>query len=443
MIRTPVFLRVLPSAAAVVAAFCIPLQAAPPAVYAIRSARIVPVSGPTLERGTVVVRDGLIEAVGAEVSIPGDARVIDGKGLTVYPGLIDALSDGSSATAAPQPVPMGTTVPVTVPEEGGNLRSFFRVADTVTDGGQAATTARQAGVTAVLSAPNRGIFAGQSAVLSFNGDRGTTVVRSPVAMHVRFTAGGFRNYPGSLMGLLAYVKQTLLDAERYRDAWAIYNRSPRGLQRPDTDRALEALVPVVDGRLPLVLPGSSAPEIQRALKLGEGSKVRIWLSGGGESRDVSADLKRRNVPVLLSLRFPERPNLGPDSEESLRSLKRRVEAPKCALELEKAGVRFAFSSGGASAQDFVRNAGRAVKAGLSAESALRALTLSSAELLGVDQQLGSIEAGKVASLVVTDGDLFAERTRVRHVFVDGKHYPADAPAAPTTPTPAAEAEEDH
>ncbi|MGV3719817.1 MAG: amidohydrolase, partial [Actinomycetota bacterium] len=149
------------------AALALPLSADAPAVYAIRDARIVPVSGPTLERGTVVVRDGLIEAVGESISIPGDARIIDGKGLTAYPGLIDA----SSELGLPAAPAAGT------PNEGGSFRSFFRVAETATDGGVAAAAARQAGITAVLSVPNRGIFAGQSAVLSLNGDRSTTVVR--------------------------------------------------------------------------------------------------------------------------------------------------------------------------------------------------------------------------------------------------------------------------
>lgn len=406
------------------AASGLPLRADAPSVYALQNARIVPVSGPVLERGTVVIRDGLIEAVGPDLAVPGDARLMEGKGLTVYPGLIDAISELGLPTAAPTPGTPGT-------EEGGNLRSFFRVADIVTDGGAAAITARQAGVTTVLSIPNRGIFAGQSAVLSLNGDRTTTIVRTPVALHTRFVGTGSREYPNSLMGVLAYVKQGLLDARRYREAWEAYRREPRQLRRPETDRSLEALLPVIETKLPLVLPGNTVPEVQRALRLGEEAGVKVWLSGGAESGTVAAALQAKHVPVLLSLKFPDRPaDPGPDNDESLQVLRRRVEAPKCAAQLEKAGVRFAFGSAGASPADFVRNAGRTVKAGLASEAALRALTLSAAELLGVEQQLGSIEGGKVANLVVTDGDLFAEKTRVRHVFVDGKLYAGASTAAP-------------
>jgi imidazolonepropionase-like amidohydrolase len=425
-VKTRLALAVLASGVAA----AVPLRADAPLVYAIKDARIVPVSGPPLEHGTVVIRDGLIQSVGEDVTPPGDARIVDGKGLTVYPGLIDASSEIGLPAAPAAGTPMST------PEEGsGTQRAFFRVADTVTDGGAAATSARQAGITTVLAVPNRGIFAGQSAVLNLNGDRATTLVRTRVAMHARFVGTGSREYPNALMGILAYVKQGLLDARRYREAWEIYRREPRQLRRPETDRALEALVPVVEGKLPLVLPGSTAPEVQRALRIGEELGVKVWISGATESGKVAAELQAQKVPVLLSLNFPARP-AETDNEEALRLLKRRVEAPKCAGQLAQAGVPFVFGSAGASPQDFVKNAGRSVKAGLAPETALRALTLSAAELLGVDQQLGSIEPGKVANLVVTDGDLFNEKTRVRHVFVDGKLY-AGASAAPAAAAPTA------
>lgn len=427
-------LRGAPLLGALLACVALPLAADAPAVYAIRDARIVPVSGPPVERGSVVVRDGLIQAVGADARIPGDARIVDGKGLTVYPGLIDAASE----IGLPPAPASGSSAA----SEGGNFRSFFRVADTVTDGGQAADAARSAGITAVLSVPNRGIFAGQSAVLSLNGDRSTTIVRSSVAMHVRFAATGSREYPNSLMGILAYVKQGLLDARRYRDSWEIYRRHPRSVRRPATDRSLEALVPVIEGRMPLVLPGDSAPEVQRALRLAEQAGLKVWLSGALESGRVAAEVKRADATVLLSLNFPGRPG-DPEADESLRTLRRRVEAPRTAAELERVGARYVFGSAGASPADFLRNARRTVQAGLSPDLALRALTLSAAELLGVEQQLGSIEPGKVASLVVTDGDLFAEKMKIRHVFVDGKLFRPGAAGGPASmPTTAAE-EEDH
>lgn len=396
------------------------LRAEPPLSFAVRDARVVPVSGPVLQRGTVVIRDGLITAVGADVPAPGDARVIEGKGLTVYPGLIDAsseigLPETPAATAGTQAAP--------APAQGEEAlqRSFFRAADAVTDGGERSATARQAGITSVLAVPSRGLIAGQSAVLSLNQDRETTVVRSPVAMHVRLTGGGFRDYPGSLMGMFAYLRQQLLDARRYREAWDVYERHDQVLPRPETNRSLEALTPVVAGRMPLVLPGNTGPEIQRAIRLGRELGIRVWVSGGLEAARVAAELKAADVPVILSLRFPDRPT-GDADEESLRNLQRRVEAPGAAAALSRAGVRFAFTSGGLAPSEVGRALHRVVRAGLAPADALRGMTLGAAELLGVERRLGSITPGKIANLVVTDGDLPGERTRVRFVFVDGRLY---------------------
>ncbi len=419
-----------------------------PAVFAIRDARIVPVSGPPLERGTIVLRDGLFEAVGVDSVVPADARLIDGKGLTVYPGLIDALSDlglPGAATAAPTtgrgsgrrpPMSPGTPAgapPVAAPaapaEPPSNMNPFFRAADTLTDGGVRAAAARLAGITSVLVAPNRGIFAGQSALANLNGERARMVVRSPVALHLalpggRGGGGGSRQYPGSLMGVLAYLRQGFLDARRYAEAWQVYSASPRGLARPETDRALEALQPVLRKEMPVVIPAASPPEIMRALQVAEESDLRLIVSGGAEAGRVAGALKERDVPVIVALRFPTRQtDVHPDAEDSLRELQRRLDAPKSAAALYQAGVKFAFTADGlANPRDFLANVRRAVRAGLPPEAALRALTLSASEIFGVQEQLGSLEKGKIANLIIADGDLFADQTRLRHIFVDGKLF---------------------
>jgi len=436
-------------------------RAEAPAVLAIQGARIVPVSGPVLERGTVVVRDGLIEAVGANVPIPADARVLDGSGLTVYPGLIDALTDlGLPQTAAPAAgrtagggapglgapavvLPTARPAQETPSRDRASVASYIRAADLVVAGGTRIEEARRAGITAALVAPPRGIFSGQSAVISLGDSSRYLVVRTPVAMHVAMSGGGgFREFPGSLMGVMAHISQTLLDARHQQQAWNIYSKNKRGVRRPATDRALEALLPVVDGTMPLILSASQDFEIARAVALAEKHKIKIILSGGQEAGKAASLLKSKNIPVLVSLNFPERErDVAPDFDETLAQLRRRVEAPQNVAAIHKGQVRFAFYSDGLSnPRDFVRNAGRAVQAGVPADAALRALTLSAAEILGVDAQLGSVESGKIANLVVTDGDLFAERTRIKYVVVDGEKYDVPAeeprPAGGTAAAPA-------
>jgi hypothetical protein len=184
---------------------------------------------------------------------------------------------------------------------------------------------------------------------------------------------------------------------------------------------------------PLVVSGGTGPEVARALRLAEENGVRIILAGGAEAWKTAAALKEKGVPVLLTLRFPERPReSSADAEESLREMQRRADAPKNAGRLHAAGVRFAFTSEGLSSpRDFLGNVRKAVREGLPPEAALRSLTLGAAEILGVQEQLGSIEKGKIANLLIAEGDILAGPARIRHVFVDGEKY--DPPAEEARP----------
>jgi imidazolonepropionase-like amidohydrolase len=416
--------------------------------YAITNARIVTVSGPPIERGTVVIRDGLIAAVGANVATPADARVIDGNGLTVYPGLFDS----NTSLGMPQPSPS----PATTPGGGGfggqrppaamltalnsskpaGLQPEVLAEDFIKPGGEQIEAARQMGITTALSAPRQGIWMGQSALINLAGD--TTqemIVRSPVALHVGFTPLRSGVYPNSLMGVFAVLRQMMLDAGRYREAQQAYARSPRGMKRPDQDRALAALLPVLDGSLPVVMYADSEREINRALDLAEEFKLRAIIAGGIEAGKVAERLRARNVPVLLSLNFPRRTTAAmPEADpEPLRVLRERVEAQKTAGRLATARVKFAFQSGAmTNTADFYPNIARAIDNGLSREDALRALTTSAAEILGVNDRLGSIEAGKIANLTVTRGELLTRNPTFAYVFIDGR--PVDLkPATATAP----------
>jgi imidazolonepropionase-like amidohydrolase len=413
--------------------------------YALTGARIVTVSGPTIERGTVVVRDGLIAAVGANVNAPPDARVIDGSGLTVYPGVIDA----NTTLGIPRPTPapggqggggfglFGPTAPSAVspnsPQPPG-LQPELLAADIIRPGGAEIEAARNAGITAAQTAPRGNVFLGQSAVINLSGDSPQQMlVRSPVAVYVGLSPLGQGQYPGSLMGVLSSVRQMLLDARRYKESNEVYERSPRGLRRPEQDKSLAALLPVLARQVPIVMQADREREIERALDIAQEFRIQLVINGGQEAERVAARLKAQNVPVLLSLNFPRRTSApSPEADpEPLRVLRARVEAPKTAGRLAAAGVRFAFQSGGMTAMsDYLANAARAVENGLSRDEAVRALTLRPAEILGVSNQLGTIEVGKIANFTVTRGDIFDRSRRVVYVFIDGR--PTEVRATATT-----------
>jgi imidazolonepropionase-like amidohydrolase len=407
--------------------------------YAITNARIFTVSGPVIERGTVVIRNGLIASVGAQVTAPADARVIDGTGLNVYPGLIDANTTlgipqpsaspaqgerrGGGAAAAATPAPsLAAAAFSPLATQPPGLQPETLAADLIQPGGEQLEAARNAGLTSALVAPREGIFLGQSAFINLAGETSEQmIVRSPVALHVGFTPFRSGVYPASLMGVFSTLRQMLLDAQRLREANQIYARSPRGLRRPEQDRSLLALQPALAREMPVVMNANTEREIIRALDLAEEFKLRVIISGGAESWKVTGRL--RDVPVLLSLNFPKRttaqvPEADPDP---LRVLRERVDAPKTAGRLAAARVRFAFQSGAmTNLADYLANAAKAIEQGLARDEALRALTINAAEILGLSDRLGTIEVGKIANLTVTRGDLFDRNMRVLHVFIDGQ-----------------------
>jgi imidazolonepropionase-like amidohydrolase len=406
--------------------------------YAIRGATVVTVTGAVIPNGTVVVRNGLIEAVGAEVAVPADAKVIEGAGLTVYPGLFDSYTSvglptptpqGGRGQAGPPADPMlAFMMQMNAPPSTVGLLPEVSVTDQLQIGAETFDQQRTAGITTALTAPRTGIFQGQSALINLGAEPAEKLIlKAPVSLNIGFgiSRGG---YPGSLMGAFAFLRQSFLDAQHYREEWARYNTSPRGATRPQVKKSLAALQPVINGALPVILNASSEREIKRAIGLAEEFKLKYLLAGATQSYLLADLLKAKNVTVLLSLSYPQRPQLDDPEDEPLRTLRERAEAPKAAAALHKAGVKFAFTSGGLSRpSDYLANAARAIEAGLPKDVALKALTIYPAEIFGVAEQLGSIEKGKIANLVVAAGDLFSKDTKIKHVFVDGKPFEIKTP----------------
>jgi imidazolonepropionase-like amidohydrolase len=402
----------------------------------------VPVSSAPLENATVVVSHGIITAVGTTVNIPADAWVIDGKGFTVYPGLIDGFTDvGVAAASSPAPAgDAGARQQPAIsrgPEDRPATTPWRSAADEVNPGDPRVETWRLAGFTTVIAAPKGGMFPGQAAVLDLGGERaGDLVVKAPVAVPVSLQApGGFRSFPGSVMGGIAYVRQMWLDTNWDIQANAVYEKNRRGVERPKYDRSDAALATALGKHAVVLLPANTSLQIRRALRLAEEWKLNAVLYGAQMGYEVAPEIAAKKMPVLVDLKWPEaEKDSDPEATPSLRTLRFRDRAPSSPAALSKAGVKFAFYSGEITTpKDLLPAVKKSIDAGLSPEAALRALTLSPAEIFGVADTLGSIENGKIANLVLADGDLFDKKTKVKIVFVDGRKYEVREVLRPTDP----------
>ncbi|MBX9624167.1 MAG: amidohydrolase family protein, partial [Gemmataceae bacterium] len=433
----------------------VPLLAAPaaaqnaadlkPTAYAVKDARVVVEPGTVLPKATVVIRDGLIAAVGPDVAVPADALVIDGTGLTVYPGFVDAGSPRGydpalrRSLAGPPAADDRDADPLvaTKPDNRKGMTPEFAVQTALKPDEDAVAPWRRAGFTAHLVAPDGGYFSGTSALVSLSGAAPReAVLKAPVALHGEFGRVIGPDYPTALMGVVAHNRQTLLDAGWLRRRQAAFDAGGRVGRRPAADPCLEAFWPALDGKLPVVLKADTADQIHRALDFAAEFKLKPTIAGGRQAWKVADRLKAENVPVVLRLNFAT----AADSEKDLpirvrEELERkRQEDVACAAKLHAAGVKFAFMTqdlGGPRAAETSReNVRKAIAAGLPADAALAALTRDAADLLGVAPQVGRVTKGRAAHLSVTDGDFHAEKTKYKWAFADGVRFDLDEKAAP-------------
>src|SRR5271155_1630684 len=420
-------------------------QGGEPRYFAIRGAKVIPVSGPPIENATILIARGVITAVGKDLAIPDEAWIIDGKGLTVYPGLFDAFTDVGISPSAAGPsgeAPGGARRTqgerANGPEDRPGSTAWRSAADEVTLTDKRIESWRSAGFTTVVSAPKGGIVPGQAAVLDLAGDRpGDLVVKSPVAIPLNLQPlGGFGSgFPDSLMGVLGYVHQLWIDTDWLTKTEASYDKNPRGTERPRYDRNSAALAEALEDHALVLIPANNSLQLRRSLVLVDRWSVSGVIYGGQMAYEVAPEIAAKKLPVLVNLKWPEaEKDADPEDKPTLDTLRFRDRAPSSPAALAKNGVKFAFYSGGISApKDIVKAAKKSIDAGLTPDAALRAMTLSPAEIFGVADRLGSIEKGKIANLVVTDGDLFEEKTKVKMIFVDGRKFEPHEPARPSEP----------
>lgn len=295
-------------------------------VFVIVGARIEVGDGSVIEKGTILLRDGIIEAVGSDVKVPLEAEIIKGDGLTVYPGFIDAHTTKGitlpDAVSAQDIVPDTTAAPQVSMREANRkgIRPELRACDCLALTDDLLRTARSAGFTTQMITPGAGIMGGVGSLVNLNGlPRRYAVLRPEVASSFAFRQGGGgfgagggaprdRGYPGSLMGVMAFTRQTLLDAQYYTALELAFQRGSS--QRPPADETLRALQPVINGKMPVLYDADTEIEIRRALKMADEFHLNLILSGATEAYKVAPILANKKIPVLVSLNFGQEPGVA-------------------------------------------------------------------------------------------------------------------------------------
>jgi hypothetical protein len=408
-------------------------QAEAPRIHAITGVRIVTAPGAVIDSGTVVLRDGLVEGVGPKLAVPVDAEVIAAEpGWTVYPAFIDAASSvglDTESTAVPARGARGGAeekrlgvrheLKAVHPEDG--------VIDRVDLKHASIAAHREMGFAVAQVLPDKGVFRGESAVLILREAPAPEVVaRDRAAQVIALETSSFmaRQYPSSTFGAVATVRQVFLDAARQGEWSKRYAANPAGMAPPEYRSSDAPLLAVLGGELPPVFVSINGLDPGRFSGIARefGLEGLIVARGLG---DREGDLRAAGMPLLLPLEMPERPDLKDEdsvTETGLEDMQEALLAPRLPAALDAAGVEFAFVTAGMkSARSFPENLAAVVKAGLSPDKALAAVTTTPARLLGLSRSMGSIEPGKQANLLIVEGELFTDKPKIRHLFVQGYH----------------------
>jgi imidazolonepropionase-like amidohydrolase len=383
---------------------------------AIRNATIYPVTSAPIEHGTIVFANGIITAIGTDVAIPANAKVIDAAGLSVYPGMIDSGSVVGLTEISSEAGTVDTT-------ELGELNPNARAATAINPHSNLIPVTRGNGVTAVVATPRGGIVSGQSALIQLEGWTPAEMLLVPsAAMNIRFprvrsvTPESGSDEDAEKKSRESYSKEVdqlrdlFRDAQAYARAAAAREKNP-GTRRFDRDVMLEALVPVVEGRMPVVMHANLERDIRAAFRFADEFKLSMILAGAQDVARVIPELKARKIPVILGpiLELPAREDDAYDLLFSNASV------------LEEAGVLFSIQTNDDhNTRNLPYHAAACVAFGLSQEAALRAITINPAKIFGVADRIGSLEVGKMATLFISDGTPLEVRSNVKRLYIAGE-----------------------
>jgi len=393
-----------------------------PEIHAITGADVITEPGEIIKSATILIEDGVITAVGTDVQVPANARTWDRTGHVITAGFIDMdlridMEESAEASRAGR-------------SWNRKVHPEFDTAEGLVIDPSVASGYRKAGFTNALVSPAQGIFSGTAVFTRLVGgpDR-RALIEDQVAISGGLQAGGWRGgggYPRSRMGGMALVRQTMLDAIWYREAWNSHRAHPDHLPRPESNLSLEALFPVLDGTTPLAL---RTRDVLETLALGavlEEFKINTWYHGNGQEYLQVDAIAATGAPFILPVNFPETPTVdgvGGDTGVTLRTLEMWATAPENPERLRRAGVPFTFTSRGLdSPSDFAGQVTTSIERGLPADVALAAVTTEPARLIGVEDRFGRVAVGKTAMLAIFDGQPFESGKTCTEVWIDGVRY---------------------
>jgi len=422
--------RSLVAALAVALVTVAPAVAATPRVHAIVGARIVTAPGQVIARGTLVMRDGVIVAVGANVPVPADARVWPGDSLTIYPGLIDAFVVPADPAAPAGGAGRGAPAPAAAPRGAVHALSVVhaeqRALDALPLPADQVKALRAAGFAVADVVPRQGVVRGTSAVIGLADGAVNRTPLKPDFAQVFSLETSPQGYPGSLMGAVAVVRQALRDARWYRDVRALYAKSPNGKEPPITNESWDALEPLAAGRQGALFVAHDMLETLRSAAIAREAGVSALIAGGGDEYKRARAVAASGIALIEPVNYVDAPDVGnPDDalEISIEQLRQWNDAPGNAAALARAGVTFALTANGLKDAGLFRgNVTKAIERGFSEDQALAAVTTVPARLLGLADRVGTLAPGKLANLTVTRGPLFSDKGKVREVWVEGERY---------------------
>ncbi len=431
--------------------------------YAITNATIVQAPGRKIDKGVVVMKDGLITAVGNNVTIPPEAIIIKADSMFVYAGFIDGLSRTGVTRPKEEKEKEKVKDPGNPPADRAGITPQHDVRDFLNPDDKSVEELRNIGFTVSQVVPYGNFLPGNSAIVLLGGKSPDNMVLVNNAALYSELSGTQGLYPNTVMAVMAKWRDLYKNASLAKSYQAAFATNPSAIPRPTNDRILEAFYPVIDQRIPVLFKSDKVMETQRVFTLKNDLNFPLMVGDVKEGWPIITKIKSSGAKVFLSLDLPEEPKKD-DKKESLTSgqvrkkedkkeaakdstktNKPKKEKPKTALDLErealekrrkdvvtlytsqaaefnKAGVPFGFSALSAKTKDIQSNLRKMIAAGLPEDAALAALTTQPAQLLGLSDRIGTIDNGKMANLVITYKPYFNEKAKVRYVFVDGNVY---------------------